>query len=230
MKYFNRQENRRVRSLDGLVMPRRPSGIPYPEGDDFDAQALLVANGYTTETEELTGLLDSELAVFQAAAARLLGARKELTTIEALERLAHENMAEETVRVQAAFALARMDVAGARDILIKLLKLPPEASPAPLHVAGVLARLGDPQGFPMVRQALNSPNPVTAMIACKQLYAFVPLDGRRMPGGGVVDVFSAFEQALERPEPNIAGEARAQLKALDTERAREVLAAHRPRS
>ena len=80
----------------------------------------------------------------------------------------------------------------------------------------MLARLGDPAGFAIVRHALESDNRITAMVACKQLIAFAGLEG--------VDVYEAFARALERPEPNIAGEARAQLAALGTESARRLLA------
>ena len=60
-------------SLADLVVPRRPQGVPYSEGEDFDAQALLEANGYAADTEQLIELLESPIGVFQAAAARLLG-------------------------------------------------------------------------------------------------------------------------------------------------------------
>ena len=85
---------------------------------------------------------------------------------------------------------------------------------APLQAAGALARLGDPRGFPKVRASLDSPNAVTAIVACKQLYVFAQLDG------GDLDVYEAFGRALERSERNIVGEARAQLEALGTEKAR----------
>ena len=214
------------RDLADLVMPRRPSGVPYAQSDDYDAQALLTANEFSTETEELIVLLDSELGIFQAAAARTLGARNARTAIEALTRLAQNAAIEETARVQAAFALARMQVAGAREILARLLELNPEASPAPLQAASALACLGDPSGFKQVRSALDSQNSLTAMIACKQLFAFAEFDGRPLPGGGVVDMYGAFKRALSRPERNIYGEAVAQLIALDTPPARALLAAN----
>lgn len=214
------------RSLAELVVPRRPGDVAYEQGEDHDARALLIENGYTTATEELIGLLDAEIGILQAAAARTLGARYERSAASPLERVAQDAGVEETVRVQAAFALARMGVSDGGELLIKLLGLSPEATPAPLHAAGALAQLGDPRGFEVVRIALDSPNPVTAMVACKQLYAFAALDGRPLPGSGRVDAFEAFGRALRRPESNISGEARAQLKALGTEKARETLRAH----
>jgi len=212
-------------SLGDLVMPRRPSGVPYDEGDDYDARALLEENGLSEDRDELIRLLDSGIGILQAAAARTLGAQGERTAIEQLRRLAADLDVEETARVQAAYALARMDVDGARQLILELLRLPAEASPGPLQAAAALARLGDPIGFEVVRRSLESANPVTAMIACKQIFAFAPLDGRPLASGGKVDLYDAFRRALSRPERNIVGEARAQLVALDTEQARTILAA-----
>ena len=213
-----------TRSLADLSVPRRPENIPYKGGEDYDAQALLVANGYTVTAPSLIELLDSDLGILQAAAARVLGAQNERAAINALQRLMQNATAEETSRVQAAFALARMDVADAKEMLIRLLEFPPEASPAPLQAAGALANLGDPRGFEVVRAALDSPNRVIAMIACKQLFNFAALDSSH------VDVFEAFSRALTRPEPNISGEARAQLEELNTEKARATLAAYPPQN
>jgi HEAT repeat protein len=215
-----------TRSLDDLVAPRRPAGVPSAVGEDHDAEALLTANGHATDTEALVELLDSGLGIFQAAAARLLGARQERSATDALERIARDPVIEETARAQAAYALARMGRDEGRNLLVELLQMSPEASPAPLQAAAALAQLGDPRGFPVVRTALDSSNRVTAMIACKQLHAFVPLDGRPLPDGGRVDVFEGFRRALTRPEANIVGEARAQLAEIGTDRARAILDEH----
>ncbi len=211
--------------LAHLVMPRRPSGIPYETGEDYDAQAMLTANGYTIETQNLIDLLDSKLSVFQAAAARTLGAKGARTAIDALQRLADDNTADETSRVQAAFALARMQVTKGKDMLNEMLKVSPEISPAPIQAAGALAQLGDSSGYTLIYTALKSTNPLIAMVACKQLFKFVPFDGQILPDGEHVDIFGLYTLALERPEANITGEAYAQLEALDTEQARATLAA-----
>jgi hypothetical protein len=205
-----------VNDLSRLSMPRRPSGVPYAEGDDHDALALLESNGIGTSTPELTEALGGPLGIFQAAAARTLGARGEDGALDALRRLAADGASEETARVQAAYALVRLGDDGGRDVLRGLLDLDPEATPAPLQAAGALAHFGDPAGFALVRLSLESDNRITAMVACKQLFAFAGLDG--------VDVYEAFARALARSEANIAGEARAQLEALGTEPARRLLA------
>jgi HEAT repeat protein len=207
-----------------LIVPRRPAGMAPDQGDDYAAAALLGANGYTDDPAELIDLLTVDLGILQAAAARRLGARGERVAVDALERLARDSSVDETARVQAAYALERMDVPGVRECLTQLLELSVETSPAPAQAAGALARLGDPRGFTVVRGALDSPNPVTAMVATNQLHSFVPHDGRELPDGQCVDAYGAFARALERIEPNIVGEARAQLAALDSDRARAMLA------
>ena len=216
-----------TRSLEDLVVPRRPAGIPYTDGEDYDALALLSANGYSLETAELIDTLGSELGIFQAAAARTLGARGEGSAISALQQLAQDRSAEETARVQAAYALTRLGIPGASEILIGLLDINPEISPAPLQAAGALARLGDLRGYVVIRAALDSPSRVTAMVACKQLLSLAGIDGQSLPGGDLVDLIEAFRAALSRPEANIRGEAMAQLAALNTEPARALLAAQR---
>jgi hypothetical protein len=195
-----------VTDLRKVTFPRRPAGVSHSDGDDQDARALLEANGLGIEPRELIEALDADLGIFQAAAARMLGALRVTDALPALRRLADDTAAEETARVQAANALVRLGDDSGRARLVELLALDPEASPAPLQAAGALAWLGDPAGFDVVRAALESPNRVTAMVACKQLIAFAGLRG--------VDLHEAYERALARPERNIVGEARSQLAEL----------------
>ena len=144
----------------------------------------------------------------------MLGAEGAREAIPPLERLAGDRAAEETARVQAALALGRLGVDEGRNVLLELLQVDPATGPAPLQAAAALAQLGDASGFAVIRSALESPNRLTAMVACKQLHAFVPLD---------VDAYEAFERALTRPEPPVVGEALAQLEALGTARALALL-------
>lgn len=208
-----------TRSWADLTVPIRPADVPYKGGEDYDARALLLANGYELDAAELIDLLDVdfELGVLQAAAARALGEAGERAAIDALETLVADPIVDESARVQAAYALARMGVDAGKGMLMAFVADNPEASPAPLQAAGALAALGDPRGFEVVSRALDSPNNVTAMIACKQLFHFTALEA------GLVDVYAAYARALSRPEPTIVGEARAQLVELDTEAARTLL-------
>jgi HEAT repeat protein len=191
-------------------MPRRVAGVPPEQGDDHDARALLDANGLESGPAGLVELLDSGVGVVQAAAARVLGADGVRQAVPQLERLARDPAAEETVRVQAAYALARLGVDEGHDLLRQLVSLDPETGPAAVQAAAALAALGDPAGFDVERRALESPNQLTAMVAAKQLHAFADLD---------VDLDEAWARALGRPERPVVGEALAQLAALPPERA-----------
>ena len=191
-------------------MPRREAGVPPEQGDDHDARALLEANGLESGPAELVELLDSGIGIVQAAAARVLGADGVREAIPQLERLARDQTAEETARVQAAYALARLGVDEGHDLLRELVGLDPEAGPAAVQAAAALAALGDPAGFDVERRALESSNQLTAMVAAKQLHAFADLD---------VDLDDAWARVLQRPERPVVGEALAQLAALPAERA-----------
>lgn len=191
-------------------MPRREAGVPPAQGDDHDARAFLEANGLASAPSELVELLDSNLGIVQAAAARVLGADDVREAIPRLERLARDPAVEETARVQAAYALARLGVDEGHDLLRELARLDHETGPAAVQAAAALAALGDPVGFDVERRALESPNQLTAMVAAKQLHAFAGLD---------IDLDDAWVRALERPERPVVGEALAQLAALPPDRA-----------
>jgi len=210
-------------SLEDLVVPRRPIGVTYATGDDYDAEALLKANGISLEADQLIALLVVDFGIFQAAAARVLGARNERAAIEQLHMLAADDFFEETARVQASYALSRMGQIAGHGQLVEILNYPVEASPAPLQAAAALATLGDPQGFSLVRDTLDSSSTLNAMVACKQLYAFVPLHGYPLAEGNQVDVYRAYSRALLRKEPNITGEALAQLEELNSPEARALI-------
>jgi len=212
-----------TRSLEDLVVPRRPSGIPYVEGEDYDAQALLSVNGYSLETAELIQLLASGLDIFRAAAARTLGARGDVSSHNALLKLAQDVTVEDSARVQAAYALVRLGHQEAVELLANFLEINSEISIAPLQAAGSLARLGDSRGYVVIRTALESSNRVIAMVACKQLIYLEAVDGQSLPGGGNVGMIEAFRVALSRPEAPIRGEAITQLIHLNTNCARSLL-------
>ena len=191
-------------------MPRREAGVPPGQGDDHDARALLDANGLDSGPAELVELLAPGIGIVQAAAARVLGADGVREAIPQLERLARDPAAEETARVQAAYALARLGVDEGHDLLRELARLDHETGPAAVQAAAALAALGDPVGFDVVQRALESPNRLTAMVAAKQLHAFADLD---------VELDDAWARVLGRPERPVVGEALAQLAALPPDRA-----------
>ena len=56
--------------LGDVSVPRRAAGVPYAQGEDHDALALLESNGIGTTTPELLAALESGPEFFHAAVAR----------------------------------------------------------------------------------------------------------------------------------------------------------------
>ena len=182
-----------------LVVPHPPADVPYAELEDFQARALLEANGIPIGSEAL----EHPVEVISAAAARTLGADGDTSAIEPLRALA--GRPDDTRRAEAAYALARL---GERDegvqILRELLDLPVEGYVAPMLAAGSLARLGDPSGLAAIERGLASSNHLVRRIATKQLFHF----------DGVADVGPLFERALADEDRGVADQARAELREL----------------
>lgn len=190
--------------LGDLAVPRIPGW--GDEAADAQAAALLASSGCTTPRVALA----SPISIVQAAGARLLGASGEDEARGDLVALATDAGREETVQVEAAYALARLGDPRGTPELRRVLELPIEASPAPLQAAGALAWAGDPTGLAVVRRGLASSNPVTAIVATKQLPAFALLQGQATPDG-TVDVPLLYRLALDHPDERVVREARAQL-------------------
>jgi hypothetical protein len=178
---------------------------------DEQARGLLEANGLTTDPKGLLAALGSGVWILQGAAARLLGAAGDPDAVGELAHLLADPAGLEGPQVEAAYALARLGDSRGVEVLQKALLMPFEASPAPIEAAGALARLGDPSGLAVVASAVSSPNPVTSIVAVKQLPAFV---GRLHPPGAE-KLWQTYRTALSSASPAVAAEARSQLATLD---------------
>lgn len=199
--------------MSDLVVPHPPRDVPYVELDDRYALAVLEANGYAHTAEGLGAALASEVEVLQGAAAHAAGELGERSLVAKLKELAAEP--DDTVRAEAAYALARLGEEEGRVALRACLEQPPQAYLCPSLAAGFLARLGDAAGFPVLERALAVDNELVRTVACKQLYFFAGLEG--------VDVFPLFEQALADSDEGVRDLAAAQLRELDLPEARRLL-------
>lgn len=209
----------------GFVIPDVPGGVPYAEIEDALARSLLQSNGIELTPEGVVAALDADVEVIQAAAARVLGETGERAGIPKLRELA--TGPGDSVRAEAAYALARLGEPEGREALRATLELPIDAYVAPMQAAGSLARLGDPAGAPVIERGLKSRNEIIRMVACKQLIHFVPLDGAELERGKRLDVFALFDRALRDRDRGVAQQARVQLEELDLPQARERLAGRR---
>ncbi len=181
-------------SLDDLVLPEPRPGVPFADAEDAHAEDILKANGVPLTAAGLKAALDSGIELFQAAAARVAGARGERSVLDLLRALAFGPG--DTGRSAAAYALARLGEADGVEALAACLDLPINAYVAPVQAAGSLARLGDTRGFTVVERASRSSNEIVRAVATKQL-PFFGDEARPL-----------LESALSDPDPEIARQAR----------------------
>jgi hypothetical protein len=205
-----------------FALPHVPPDVGYADIEDALARATLEANGVETTTESLIATLDSHIEVIAAAAARVIGADGDRAAADRLRELAYGPG--DSVRAEAGYALARLGDPAGRPALRDTLELPYEAYVAPMQAAGSLARLGDPSGAGVIERALKSSIALIRMVACKQLFYFVPLDRADFGRRRRVDVWALFDRALRDRDSGVAAQARSQLRELgDLPQARERL-------
>jgi HEAT repeat protein len=214
-------EGNRFPGPPGFTLPHVGGDVAYADMDDAVARSTLQSNGVELTADPLLAVLDKKPEVIAAAAARVLGADGEPRAAGRLRELAHGRG--DSARAEAAYALARLGDPDGVPALKETLELPFEAYVAPMQAAGSLARLGDPSGAAVIERALRSSNDVIRMVACKQLFHFVPLDGADLGGGRRLDAWALFDRALHDRDSGIASQARVQLGELDAPEARERL-------
>jgi HEAT repeat protein len=175
-------------------MPRVGDDVSYANMDDAVARSTLQSNGVDLDTDSLIAVLDRKPEVIAAAAARALGAEGERRAADRLREHAHGRG--DSLRAEAAYALARMGDPDGVPALKETLELQFEAYVAPMQAAGSLARLGDTRGLEVIERALRSSNEIVRAVATKQL-PFFGAQGRPL-----------IEAALDDPDPEIARQAR----------------------
>jgi hypothetical protein len=191
-----------------LDLPGPPADLHYEDYEDWRSAALLAVNHIDTTEDDLADALDTQQGVLLAAAAHASAAFPEL------ESRLHDVIlrADDVAAVEAAYALVRLGHDDILPVLRAALARPAGAYLSPLFAAGYLARRGDPSGFPVVRAALGSELLAVNMLACKQLWFFVPFQGAVGADGQEIDVLQLFERALGDGEPGVRAQALAQLR------------------
>ena len=196
--------------MPNLDVPNPPSDLTYTDYEDFLNREILNANGITLSEAEIIAALEHSSSIMQAAAAHTLGSLSSQAAATPLKGLLTSSS--DLVKVEAAYALARLEISEGRETLINCLDYPLDAYFCPPIAAGYLAKLGDPQGYQTIAGSLDIDNAVIKMAACKQLYFFLPFDGQEDKGGNPIDVFHEFGRALDAPDANIQWQALAQLR------------------
>jgi len=193
-----------------LNIPNPPDGLAYPEFEDFRHREILKANGISLSEAELSAALKETRNVLQASVAHMLGSLSSRAAIPLLTDLLTSS--EDLVKVEAAYALARLEVPEGKEVLEQCLGYPVDAYLFPAIAAGYLAQLGDPQGFNTIVKCFDVDIQAIRILACKQLYFFVRFQGQQDQDGGSIDVYPLFERALKDTDTDVQWQALAQLR------------------
>lgn len=199
-------------NMPRLDVPDPPPNQSYGEAEDYLNRELLRVNGIGQSESELHAALAGPSNILQAAAAHTLGASGSAEAIEPLRALL--DSADELVKVEAAYALARRGDDQGRAVLDVCLDVPLTFSVVAAIAAGYLARLGQPHGYARIREAFASEIVAVRMVACKQLYFFVPFHGQPDRSGQPIDVAQEFARALQDPDAGVQWQALYQLREL----------------
>jgi HEAT repeat protein len=198
-----------------------PPGTRYADVDDWQTRALLDANGVGTDEADLIAALSSPDEQVRPLAAQALGRLGSADAVPSLLDAAHAG--DGHLAVAAAAALARLGDARAIEILHELLGGSVSTTVVPLLAAGALARAELPDGYPVVRAGLDAANFLVRIAAAKQLYYFIPLQGRQCPDGSRVDAAAGYRQALRDANDDVRWAALYQLQSVPDPIARELL-------
>jgi hypothetical protein len=193
-----------------LDVPDPPKDLSYAEFGDYYSRELLRLNGIELSDQALIAALALPSEILRAAAAHTIGSRVLEPAAPALRQAL--TAPDEMTNVESAYALARLGHLEGRTALLACLGLPVPANLSPLFAAGYLAQLGDPCGFPVIAHALGLESRGARMLACKQLFFFIPFHGQREAGGGVMDVVAQFERALNHRDSNLRWQALIELR------------------
>lgn len=190
-------------------LPDPPPNLPYSDYDDWFCRELLVANGIEPDETGIAAAFRSEQGLLLAAAAHSAYPFPRLVPL--LGQVAEGG--DDDAAVEAAYAMARQGHGAARGMLREALGRPLGPYLSPVRAAGMLARLGDLSGEPVVRAGLRSELLSVRMLSCKQLYHFAPGVGRE--GGLPEDDWAGLAStALADDEPTVQREILLQMRSL----------------
>jgi HEAT repeat protein len=189
-----------------------PPDLPYEDLDDWQNQALLDANGISSDVDSLVAALRGDDGSLRPVAAHGLGTIGAPAAEAALDEAAGST--DDQTAVEAAWSLARHGKAVGVDVLRTLIERPVAASVVPLLAAGYLARAGGADGFPVIQSGLQASNFLLRIAAAKQLFFFVPMNGEQLPDGTPIDPFEQYARCLRDENEDVRWAALYQLRSL----------------
>lgn len=175
-------------------------GDEHAEYEPF-FERYLQTQGFDISDENLVKLLEHETLTVREYAATILGQRKVLAAISALQQRAKEDPAP-SVRVEAAIALGKMGDRSGMDTLRNALTLK-EWFELPMIAAGALAVLGEPTGYPVVKEGLKDERKHFRFRALTELPNFFAFSGKTEQGVEIQPEKEIFALLTSDPDPFI---------------------------
>jgi HEAT repeat protein len=209
-----------------LDVPNPPATLPYDRIEDWRSSKLLAINGIPETEKALIEALQTQSSVLLSAAAHASSSLP--AAIPFLREVMHGP--DDYAAVEAAYALTRLGEEDGKKHLLDSLQRPLTAYLSPILAAGYLAQLGDSSGLPVERAGLESDFLATSMLACKQLFFFMPFHGKTDSSGSRIDVLELFTLALNNPDPTVQAQALGQLRLLRRPETRMLLESYLERT
>lgn len=194
-------------------LPGPPTGLAYPDYDDWQNRELLIANGIEPDEAGILAALRTQEGILLSAAAHC--AYPFPSMAPSLQQIMAGD--DDDAAVEAAYALARQGSEAGRDALRESMVRPIGPYLSPVLAAGHLARLGDLSGEPVIRAGLESEFLATKMLSAKQLYFFAPESEDAGSQGNIGNEWSRLvAKALADDDPTIQREILLQLRSLQS--------------
>jgi hypothetical protein len=207
-----------------LDVPNPPGDTPYEQYEDYRYAQMLANSGVPATPDGVLSALETQTGVLLAAAGHVAGSTHVQAATPLLDRIV--SGPDRIAAVEAAYSLVRLGEGRFKSVLEDAARPPMVDFLSALPAAGYLAQLNDPTGFKIVQDALSWELMATRMLACKQLYFFVPFHGQQDRSGEQIDVLGAFEQALGDEDSNVQYQALTELRLLQWASSRSIIEDH----
>lgn len=200
-----------------LVFPEYEAmDVPYSRWQAGRDMQLLAANGYSDSSNRMVWREASRNKTFllRIAAYNLLVDQVEESERELYERALQDD--DRTVQAYGAYALVCLGDSALLDRIRAVAAIDDGVSLEVYAAAGLLGRLGEAEGFDVIKSGMKSTDEVHQLMAIDQAFRFFALWEE-------LNLSRFYGKALSHPNKRVRLIARMQLEELDTEEARSLL-------
>lgn len=192
-----------------IIPDYQPLDLPYSEWEGARHRELLAANEIGDDTASLLTGLKHSSGLIREASLYLLSESPDSSDIQWYESACNDR--DQSVRSLAAYACVRLGDTSKIGILREIAGLDPESNVASLKACGLLARLNDEQGLPVIENALRSDLEYVRLLAIHQAWLFIPSNDRSSEN---IDskVLDLYREILKHPDSRVRLIARMQLE------------------